>query len=109
MLPDSDDTDSAAVMLPPLPDDDEYVDTDGVSEMLTRLLGTRVSAKTLTNQRAAGRGLKGWKYRGTRPIIKKRLVREYAATDAIQDEHPRQRNARLRKLEQELHQEEEAA
>jgi hypothetical protein len=78
-----------------LPDDNERVDTEGAAAEMTRLLGIHVSPKTLANQRARGVGLKGWKYHGTRPVITKGQVRNHVAHEALQDEHPRQRNARL--------------
>jgi hypothetical protein len=76
-------------------EEDRRHDTEATSKLLTELLGTPVTAKTLTNQRAAGRGLKGWEYLGTKPVIRESKVRHYAEHEALKSEPPRRRNARL--------------
>jgi hypothetical protein len=71
------------------------MDTGQTARYLREVWGIPVEPKTLANQRAAGRG-PGWQYYGQKPLCRQNEADRYAQEEALTDESPLTRRARIR-------------
>jgi hypothetical protein len=71
------------------------MDTEQTARYLREVWGIPVEAKTLANQRSGGRG-PAWQYYGQKPLCRQHEADRYAQEEALTDESPLTRRARIR-------------